>query len=172
MQSSSSIHFILTGGTIDSFYDGTKDTAVPNEHSVIPEFIKSLKLYNTAEFTEVCMKDSRQLTQGDRNQILKAIEGSPANKIIITHGTYTMPDTARFIKVNLKRSDQTIIFTASMIPIRGFSPSDGPFNLGYSLAQVQKLESGIYVCMNGRVFKPEEVVKIIQEGRFASVFNK
>jgi L-asparaginase len=166
------IHFILTGGTIDSYWDGIADTAVPLEHSVVPEFIRSLKLYNATEFTEVCMKDSRKLNEDDRQNILSTVEQSNFTKIIITHGTYTAPDTARFLKVNLKRTDQTIILTSSMVPIRGFSPSDGPFNLGYAVAQIQSLKPGIYVCMNGRVFSPEEVVKAIQEGRFISVFNK
>ncbi len=166
------IHFILTGGTIDSYYDGTKDTVVVNEHSVIPEFIKSLRLYTRSEFTEVCMKDSRELNQNDRNEILKAIEESSSQKIIITHGTYTMPDTARFLKANLKRNDQVIILTGSLIPIKGFSPSDGPLNLGYAIAQLENLKPGIYVCMNCKTFNPEEVLKIISEGRFASIFNK
>ncbi len=167
----STIQFIMTGGTIDSYYDGTKDTVVPNKHSNIPPFIKSLKLFDKIEFTEVCMKDSRSLTSVDRKNILKAVEDSPCKKIIITHGTYTMPDTARFLKVNLKRKDQTIIFTASLIPITGFSPSDAPFNLGYSVAKVKDLPPGIYVCINGKIFAPEEVVKIIAEGRFYSIFG-
>jgi hypothetical protein len=53
------IHFVLTGGTMDSYYEGTKDTIVPNSKSVIPSFVKSLKLYHQTEFTEICMKDSR-----------------------------------------------------------------------------------------------------------------
>ncbi len=137
-----SIHFILTGGTIDSYYDGTKDTVVPSEHSAIPEFINSLRLYIKLKFTEVCMKDSRALNQNDRNEILKAIEESPSQKIIITHGTYTTPDTARFLKANLKRNDQVIILTGSLIPIKGFSPSDGTLNLGYAIAQAETLEGG------------------------------
>lgn len=118
------------------------------------------------------MKDSRQLTKDDRKEILKRIEETPYKKIIITHGTYTMPDTARLLKANLKRNDQTIVLTGSMIPIKGFSPSDGTFNLGYSLAQAQKLEPGIYVCMNGKTFSPEEVMKTISEGRFSSIYNQ
>ena len=166
------IHFIITGGTIDSYYDGTQDTVIPNEHSVIPEFIKSLKIYEETFFTEACMKDSRALNESDRKDILKILEEIPSKKVIITHGTYTMPDTARYIKANLKRNDQTIILTASMIPIKGFSPSDGTFNLGYSLAQVQTLSPGIYVAINGKIFDPDEVIKIIGEGRFVSIFNK
>lgn len=165
-------HFIATGGTIDSYWNGIADTAVPNKHSVIPEFIKSLKLYEETFFTEVCMKDSRQLNEDDRRQILKTIEESPYQKVLITHGTYTAPDTARYLKANLKRSGQTIILTSSIVPIVGFAPSDGPFNLGYSLAKLQDLKAGIYVCLNGRVFSPEEVVKEIQEGRFISIFNR
>lgn len=172
MTNDKTIHFLITGGTIDSYYDGTQDTVVPNEHSVIPEFIKSLKLYDETVFTEVCMKDSRGLIEPDRKEILKILEEIPSQKIIITHGTYTLPDTARYIKANLKRNDQTIILTTSMIPIKGFSPSDGTFNLGYALAQVLTLPIGIYVAINGRIFDPDEVIKIISEGRFVSIFNK
>lgn len=149
-----------------------KDTIVPNQTSVIPETIKSLKLYNDTEFTEVCLKDSRELTQTDLQNILKTIEESVHKNIIITHGTYTMPDTARYLKAQLKRIDQVIILTGSMIPIKGFSPSDGPFNLGYSLAKLQYLPAGIYLCMNGKVFSAEEVSKLIIEGRFISLFSK
>ncbi len=59
------INFIITGGTIDSYYEGTKDTVVPNEHSIIPRFIKSLNLENPTKFTELCMKDSRNITKKD-----------------------------------------------------------------------------------------------------------
>lgn len=168
----SKIHFIITGGTIDSYYDGTKDTAVPSEKSVIPSFIKSLKLYGETLFTEVCMKDSRSLTSDDTQKVLKTVEESSCTKIIITHGTYTMPDTARFLKANLKRHDQTIVLTGSMIPIVGFSPSDGPFSLGYAMAQLEHLQPGIYVAMNGHIFSPEEVMKVISEGRFSSIFER
>ena len=170
--SEETIHFIITGGTIDSFYEGTKDTVIPNEKSIIPRFVKSLKLYDPIEFTEVCMKDSRDLVKTDLKNILNVVEKSPHKKIIITHGTYTMSDTARFLKANLKRKDQTIIITGSMIPLSGFSPSDGPFSIGYSIAKVQDLEPGIYICMNGRVFSSEEVMKVNKEGIFSSIFRE
>lgn len=166
------IQFIMTGGTIDSHYDGSKDTAVPNKESVIPSFIESLKLYHDAEFTTVCMKDSRDLNPKDLENVLNTIEKSPHTKIIITHGTYTMSDTARFLKANLKRKDQTIVLTGSVIPINGFSPSDGPFSLGYAIAQLEHLKPGVYVAMNGKVFSPEEILKSISEARFYSIFEK
>ena len=172
MPSKDTIHFIITGGTIDSYYDGVKDTVTPLPHSCIPAFIKSLKLHEKVVFTEICMKDSRALTKSDMMKVAETIRKSPHKKIIISHGTYAMPDTAKLVKANLKRNDQTIIFTGSMIPLLGFAPSDAPFNLGYAIARVQELTGGIYVAMNGRLFSPEEVAKLLYEGRFISVFGE
>jgi L-asparaginase len=166
------LHFIMTGGTIDSYYDGTKDTAVTSEHSAIPQFVKMLKLYEECEYAEACMKDSRELDESDRRKIFEAVAGSAARRIIITHGTYTLPDTARFLQANLKDHGKTIVFVCSMIPLVGFTPTDAGFNLGYAVAKSQELPEGIYVCMNGRIFVPDEVVKILSEGRFGSIFTK
>jgi len=172
MESKDTIHFIMTGGTIDSYYEGTKDTVIPNEHSIIPRYIKCFKLYNKTKFSEICMKDSRDITKIDLKNVLSEVEKSPSKKIIITHGTYTMPDSARYLKANLKRKDQTIILTASMLPIAEFIMSDGGFNLGYAVSKVQDLPAGIHVCMNGKVFTPDEVIKIISEGRFSSILSE
>ena len=166
------LHFILTGGTIDSYYDGSKDTAVPSEHSVIPKFIKILKLYEECTFSEICMKDSREIDENDRKNILHEVENSESKRIIITHGTYTLPDTARYLKANLKEINKTIIFTCSMIPLDGFNLNDAGFNLGYAVAKSQDLKEGVYVCINGRIFSPEEIMKVISEGRFSSVYTK
>lgn len=166
------IHFIITGGTIDSFYNGVKDTVEPSKESSIPAFIRSLKLYEKTEFTTICMKDSRALTKKDLVSALNVIKKSPHKKFIVTHGTYSMPDTARYLEANLGEHDKTIIFTGSMIPLMGFSPSDAPFNLGYSIAKIHELEPGIKVCMNGKIFSPTEVAKLLYEGRFISVFDK
>lgn len=165
------IQFIMTGGTIDSFWNGIHDTAKVNEHSYLPEFFKNLDLYPELEFVEVCMKDSRELTQTDVQKVLKTVEKSKLKNIIITHGTYTMPDTARYIQGNLKRNDQTIIITGSMTPLKGFEQSDAAFNLGFAVSKVHELDPGIYICMNGATFTPDEVAKSLSEGRFYSIFK-
>ena len=59
-----------------------------------------------------------------------------------------------------------------MIPLIGFSPTDAGFNIGYAVAKSQELESGIYVCMNGKIFNPEEIIKVLSEGRFDSIYTK
>ncbi len=172
MASKQKIHVIITGGTIDSYYDGTKDTAVPNKESVLPQFLRSLKLYEDFEFTEVCMKDSRSLGKSDVAEICRVADASPHRRVIITHGTYTMPDTARYLEAKMKDRKKVVILTGSMIPLVGFSPSDAPFSLGFAIAKSQDLPDGIYVCMNGKVFSPNETVKDVSEGRFTSIFNK
>lgn len=164
------IHVVITGGTIDSVWDGKQDTIVVAEQSIVPEYLKAVKLYDELEFSQVCMKDSRALTAEDRAKILETIENSAATKVIVTHGTYTMPDTAKFIEANLKRKDQVIIFTGSMTPLKGFEFSDAPFNLGYTLAKVQELKPGVYLVMNGRTFTQDEVIKDLSEGKFSSIF--
>jgi len=124
------------------------------------------------------MKDSRDITKQDIKNICSTVENSRYKKIIITHGTYTMPNTAKFLEKNLKNKDKVIIITGSMIPLEGFSPSDAPFNLGFSIAISQDLPNGIYICMNGRTFLLEEIhipqkkVEFIKEGRFTSIFEK
>lgn len=176
MDNQQKIQFIITGGTIDSVWDGSKDTISVSKHSIMPEYFselsRNLKFYEKIIFTEICMKDSRAITQEDRKNIVKVIEGSDVKRIIITHGTYTMPDTARFLEEHLKRKDQVIILTGSMVPIKGFDFSDGPFNLGYAIANTQKLTPGIYVCMNAQVFSAKEVAKNIAEGKFYSIFQE
>ncbi len=137
------IEFIITGGTIDSYYDGTKDTVEVNDLSVIPKYINGLKIPYPVIFSEVCMKDSRKISAEDREKILKQIKDSSSTKIIITHGTYTLPDTARFLKVNLGKIDKTIILTGSFVPLVGFAPSDAGFNLGFAVAKLQDLAPGI-----------------------------
>ncbi|XOU94962.1 MAG: asparaginase domain-containing protein [Candidatus Kerfeldbacteria bacterium] len=166
------VHFIITGGTIDSYYDGTKDTALPNEKSVLPKFIEILKLYDEYEFTEVCMKDSRSINDDDRKDILNEVKKSKSKRIIITHGTYTLPDTARYLKANLKNNNKVIIFVCSMIPLVGFTPTDAGFNIGYAFAKSQDLSKGIYACVNGRIFVPDEIIKLLSEGKFGSIYTK
>ncbi len=168
------IQILVTGGTIDSHWDGKFDTAVVNEASVIPDYFKRLILYANIEIVTICLKDSRNLSTDDLQNLLSAIGKSTSQKIIVTHGTYTMPDTAKFLAANLERKDQTVILTGSMVPLSGFQSdaSDAPFNLGFALAKAEDMPAGIYLAMNGRLFHPDEVAKNLAEGKFYSVFER
>jgi L-asparaginase len=167
-----SIHVILTGGTIDSFYDATKDTVVPRKHSIVEPYLDSLKTPFKFQYTEICMKDSRQLNINDLKEIQKTADKSPHKNILITHGTYTMPDTGKYLKSNMKSKDKCVILTGSMIPLGGFTKSDSGFNLGYAVAKFDQLENGVYVCLNGQIFNPDEVMKMLSQGKFMSIFGE
>ncbi len=163
------IQVIMTGGTIESIdlaVRWKRDSSISKNKSVVPYYLKSLNLYQTFAYTQLFLKDSNKITGKDRTLLLNTIEKSRYKKIIITHGTYTMPDTARFLENNLKRKDQRIILTGSMMPLTEFSASDAPFNLGYSIASMKTLEKGVYVCMNAKIFPAKKVVKMISKGKF------
>lgn len=160
------ILFIITGGTIDSHFDYTKDAVAVGEKTSIEEYMKRLRLHNQTKFEIATLKDSRELRHKDRQNILEAVKKSPHKMIIITHGTFTMPDTGQYLKENLKKNDKIVILTGSLIPLKGFDLSDAGFNLGYAVAKVQELKPGVYLCMNGKVFDPERVDKNKIEARF------
>ena len=96
--SNQKIHVIITGGTIDSEWDAAADTAVTRQGSIIPTYFSKLKLDIDFTYNTVFMKDSRKITPEDVKTISEAVENSPSEKVLITHGTYTMPDTARYIQ--------------------------------------------------------------------------
>ncbi|MFH2105642.1 MAG: asparaginase domain-containing protein [Candidatus Micrarchaeota archaeon] len=160
------IHFIITGGTIDSHFDPAKDAVIIGERTYVEEYIRKLQLHNEIKFSIVFLKDSREIRHRDRQKLVDEVKRSPYKRIVITHGTYTLPDSAQYLKENLLNTDKTIVFTGSMIPLKGFEFSDAPFNLGYAIASVQTLSHGIYICMNGKVFDPDKVDKNKVEGRF------
>lgn len=166
------IHIIVTGGTIDSYYEGSMDTAVPLKHSALPRYLKNLKLYHQFHYHQLCMKDSRAITDADRRKMVGLIKRSRTPYILITHGTYTMPDTARFIERNLPANHgKTIILTGSMIPLDGFTFSDAGFNLGYAISKLHCAAPGVYVAMNGKLFPAKTATKIVSKGRFAELFE-
>lgn len=145
------MHLIMTGGTIDSSWDGRQDAVIVSAESNLPTFFKKFPIDYEIIFTEVCMKDSRALTTEDLSKLLKTIENSESTKIVITHGLYTMPDTVKYLQKKLKRTDQTIILTGATTPLLGFDMSDAGFNLGFSISKVQELSPGIYICLKGKV---------------------
>lgn len=166
-----SLHLITTGGTIDSIWDPTKDTAVPTKETSVLKIFNNAKLQQKTLHTAICAKDSRDVNDEDRKQILESIETSPHKHVLITHGTYTLPDTAEYLDKALKRRDQVIILTGSMIPMDGFTFSDGPFNLGFALAKMDEIEPGVYVSMSGELFEAGNVAKLTGEGRFVRIFG-
>lgn len=135
----------------------------------IDGYLKNLvKPHFTFDVEVVCDKDSRDITKEDLNNLLIKIKASKRDNILITHGTFTMKNTAQFLEKMMVEENisKKIIITGAMVPIVGFSISDAGFNLGYSLGSFIGIKNGVYMCMNGGVFKADEVEKNTELLRF------
>ena len=141
------IQIFITGGTFDKSYNHISgDLFFEKTH--IPEMLKRSKSRLKVEIKTLMMIDSLEMTEGDINKIIKECKNSKSKRIIITHGTDTMVNTASKIAKQIK--DKTIVLTGAMIPYAFGSSSDGFFNLGSALSFVQTLKTGIYITMNGQ----------------------
>ena len=158
------IKILTTGGTIDKIYfDSRSDYEVGD-----PQASGVLKRANvTADYAveSLMRKDSLEMTEQDRQAIYRAVEADPSDRIVITHGTDTMIETA---KVLSGIADKTIVMTGSMYPA-AFRDSDAVFNIGCAFAAVQTLPPGVYIAMNGRIFKPAQARKNREQNRFENI---
>lgn len=157
-----SIRIFITGGTFDKEYNEiTGQLYFNNSH--LQDLLEMGRSKVQAEIRTLMMVDSLEMTNEDRELIAYQCNQCEENKIVITHGTDTMTDTARILGQKVK--DKTIVLTGAMIPIK-FGSSDGLFNLGSALAFAQTLPAGVYVAMNGRYFNWNNVKKNKETGMF------
>ncbi len=158
----SAITILLTGGTIDKYYNESNgELGFVDTH--IPELLKLGRNLADIEVVPVMLKDSRELDDNDRQQILTASRHSARDKVVITHGTDTMVATAEVLAKDTL--SKTIVLLGAMVPFV-FKHSDAMFNMGFALAAVQTLPHGVYIAMNGKIFNWDEVVKNIEKGQF------
>jgi L-asparaginase len=156
------IRILITGGTFDKEYNElTGELFFKDTH--LPEMLKLGRCRVNVDIRTLMMIDSLDMTEQDRALIADHCIKAEEKKIIITHGTDTMADTARFLADRIK--DKTIVITGAMIPYK-FGSSDGLFNLGSAMAFVQSLPHGVYVAMNGRFFPWNNVRKNRKTGEF------
>jgi L-asparaginase len=159
------IRIFVTGGTFDKEYDELhgrlyfKDTHV-NEMLALGRSRVAVSVRT------LMMIDSLEMTDADRELIVSNCRQCQEPRIVITHGTDTMVETA----AALARADleKTIVVTGAMIPY-AFGSSDGLFNLGSALSFAQVLAPGVYVAMNGTAFAWDQVRKNTKTGYFEAV---
>jgi len=156
------IRIFVTGGTFDKEYNELNGELFFKETHLY-EMLKLGRCRLAFDITTLMMIDSLDMADSDRNIILESCIGANENKIVITHGTDTMVETARIIAGSVK--DKTIVLTGAMIPYK-FGSSDGLFNLGSALAFVQTLPHGVYIAMNGKYFNWDNVRKNKKTGVF------
>lgn len=155
------IRFVTTGGTIDKVYFDAK-----SEYEVGPpqvmEILRDANVTFEFDVESVLAKDSLDLTEADRRLIRERVAAAPVDRVVVTHGTDTMVETARVLK---GIPGKTIVLTGSMQPAR-FRNTDAVFNLGAAIAAVQTLPPGVYLAMNGRILDPDRARKDRDRGRF------
>jgi L-asparaginase len=109
------------------------------------------------------MIDSLEMTDADRAGVVESCRAAEEPRIVVTHGTDTMAETARAVLA--AKLPKTVVLTGAMIPY-AFGSSDGLFNLGSALSFAQVLPAGVWVAMNGRVFAGDRVRKNKASGIF------
>lgn len=160
-----SIRVFSTGGTFDKEYDEIRGH-LEFRDSHLPEMLRLGRNRVEVKYRTLMLVDSLEMTDVDRELVVRNCREVPETRIIITHGTDTMVETARAIAE--AKLDKTVVLTGAMIPI-AFGSSDGLFNLGGAMTAVQTLPSGVYITMNGRVFDWDDVEKNRQTGVFQTL---
>ncbi len=159
------IRIFITGGTFDKEYNELNgELYFKDTH--MSDLLEMGRSRVAVEIRTLMMVDSLEMTEEDRELIIHQCNNCEENKIVITHGTDTMSETAKILATRVK--DKTIVLTGAMIPIK-FGSSDGLFNLGSALAFAQTLPPGVYVAMNGRYFNWDNVRKNKQTGVFEEI---
>jgi len=155
------IKFYAVGGTIDKVYFDKKSTYEVGK-PLLDEILRASNITFDYEIELIIGKDSLDMTEEDRRSLREKISSDQNRLIVLTHGTDTMIETAKYLK---EIEGKTIVLTGSMEPAR-FRSSDAVFNVGCAIAAVQVLQAGVYIVMNGRIFDPEKVWKNIDLSRF------
>ena len=155
------IHFLTTGGTIDKIYFDALSQFAVGESQLEHILVEGLVQFDF-DITPMFQKDSLEMTDEDRQSLRRHIEEHDGDLFIITHGTDTMPDTARFLE---GIEGKTIVLTGALSPAR-FRSSDATFNVGLAVAAVQASQPGVYIAMSGQVFPAADVRKNRDENRF------
>lgn len=160
-----SIRILVTGGTFDKEYnEHTGQLYFKDTH--LAEMLRLGRSRVDVSVRTVMMIDSLEMTDADRALIVQNCLQSDDDRIVITHGTDTMTDTAAAVAREV--SGKAVVLTGAMIPY-AFGSSDGLFNLGSALSFVQILPPGVYIAMNGKCFPWDRVRKNRQRGEFEEV---
>lgn len=156
------IRILVTGGTFDKEYN-ERDGQLYFKDTHLGEMLRLGRSRVEVTIRTIMMIDSLEMTDADRALIVQNCFQSPDDRIVITHGTDTMTETAAAVARAV--TGKTVVLTGAMVPY-AFGSSDGLFNLGSALSFVQALPPGVYIAMNGKCFPWDRVRKNRERGEF------
>ena len=152
---------LTTGGTIDKAYFDELSTYQVGETQVA-RLLDLARVACPVRVLPLLRKDSLELDDADRALVAEAVRTAPERRVVITHGTDTMTDTAAALG---DVGGKTVVLVGALAPAR-FAESDAPFNLGMAFATAQTAAPGVWITMNGTVFAAGRVVKDRSQNRF------
>lgn len=156
---------LTTGGTIDkNYFDALSEYQIVD--SGIPALLDEARVALPVRVVELMRKDSLELTDADRALIASAAREAPETRIVVTHGTDTMTETAKVLATEVP--GKTVCLTGALSPAR-FAETDAPFNLGMAFATAQVAAPGVYIAMSGEVFDGLKVRKDRAAGKFVAI---
>jgi L-asparaginase len=161
------LRILVTGGTFDKEYDELTGRLFFRE-THLPEMLERGRARLDVEVETIFMMDSLEMEEEHREAILEACRRAPESRLVVTHGTDTMVETAALLARGLEGDAKTVVLTGAMVPY-AFGSSDGLFNLGSALSFVQILGPGIYLAMNGQVFAWDRARKNRELGAFEEI---
>ncbi len=156
-----SVHIITTGGTIDKVYFDARSEYQIGE-PVITELLHRMNVGFDFTVEALMRKDSLEITDSDRALIRRCVEKAAADKVLITHGTDTMTETAKALQ---SIHGKCVVLTGALQPA-AFYQTDAVFNVGCALGALHSKLPGVYVAMSGQVFDADAVVKNRAANRF------
>ena len=160
----SKITVINTGGTFNKRYNPiTGELEVPKDSLALDEIINYC--YNIDfEVLNIISKDSLEMSDVDRELIVKTIKNCKNQNIIIVHGTDTMDLTAKYLDEKIK--DKTIILTGAMLPI-SINKIEATLNFSQAIGFLNSnVKNGIYISMHGSVKNYKNLIKNRELGKF------
>ncbi len=158
------IVFLTVGGTIDKVYFDAMSRFEVGE-TVVGKILREAGVTFEFEVIPLMRKDSLEMNDADRELIRAAVAAREESRIVITHGTDTMVDTARVLA---GIPGKTMVLTGALSPAR-FQASDAVFNIGMAVAAAQGFPAGAWIAMSGQVFAAGQVRKNRALNRFESV---
>jgi L-asparaginase len=159
------LRLLVTGGTFDKDYDEIGG-ALFFKQTHVDEMLRLGRCRVAVAIETVMLIDSLQMTDADRAVIAGRCRACAETRLVVTHGTDTMVETAAAIAA--RTTEKVVVLTGAMIPY-AFGSSDGLFNLGSALSLVQALPPGVYVAMNGQHFRWDRVRKNRGTGVFEAI---
>ena len=92
------VKIIVTGGTIDKVHDTfTEGLAFAKDGKTqIPDILSESRCY-FANVQLLMLKDSLHFDDADRDAIVSAVAQADEDAIVVTHGTGTMGESARWL---------------------------------------------------------------------------